>query len=77
MTLYKQLNADILLIDDNRAKKYANLNDIKTIGSLGILMRAKDEGYIQKIKPFLEKLQKSEIFISEKLIIKILDICEE
>ena len=77
ITLYKNLNADVLLIDDNRAKKYAILNDIKVIGSLGILIKAKEEGYIEKIKPFLEELQKSEIFISDKLIVKVLVICEE
>lgn len=58
ITLYKNLNADVLLIDDNRAKKYAILNDIKVIGSLGILIKAKQDGYIKNIKPFLEQLQK-------------------
>ncbi len=77
ITLYKNLNADVLLIDDNRAKKYAILNGIKVIGSLGILIKAKEEGYIKKIKPFLEELQKSEIFISDKLIVKVLVICDE
>ena len=28
ITLYKELDADVLLIDDNRAKKYAVLKDI-------------------------------------------------
>jgi len=77
ITLYKNLNADVLLIDDNRAKKYAILNDIKVIGSLGILIKAKKEGYIKKLKPFLEELQKSGIFISDKLIAKVLVICDE
>ncbi|SFV60743.1 hypothetical protein MNB_SV-6-1886 [hydrothermal vent metagenome] len=30
ITLYKELDADVLLIDDNRAKKYAVLNDVKS-----------------------------------------------
>lgn len=77
ITLYKNLNADVLLIDDNRAKKYAILNDIKVIGSLGILIKAKQDGYIKNIKPFLEQLQKSGIFISDKLIAKVLVICDE
>ncbi len=77
ITLYKNLNADVLLIDDNRAKKYAILNDIKVIGSLGILIKAKQEGYIKKIKHFLEELQNSGIFISDKLIAKVLVICDE
>ena len=32
---------DVLLIDDNRAKKYAILNDVRVIGSLGFLIKPK------------------------------------
>lgn len=77
ITLYKELDADVLLIDDNRAKKYAMINDVKVIGSLGILIKAKEEGYIEKIKPLLEKIMLSEVYISDKLVRKVLDICDE
>ena len=77
ITLYKELNAEVLLIDDNRAKKYAILNDVKVIGSLGVLIKSKEEGYIQKVKPFLESISKSEVYISDKLIMKVLEICGE
>ena len=77
ITLYKQLNADVLLIDDNRAKKYALLNDVRVVGSLGILIKAKEKGYIEKIKPLLDKLQDSDIFVSDALVAKVLDICGE
>lgn len=77
ITLYKELDADVLLIDDNRAKKYAVLNGVKVIGSLGILIKAKEEGYIDRVKPCLEDIMKSEVYISDKLIAKVLDICNE
>jgi predicted nucleic acid-binding protein len=77
ITLYKELNADVLLIDDNRAKKYAILNDVKVIGSLGVLIKAKEKGYIEIVKPFLEEIKQSEIFISYRLIDKVLEICGE
>ena len=77
ITLYKELNADVLLIDDNRAKKYAMLNDVRVIGSLGVLIKAKEKGYIKKVKPFLEAIVKSEVYISDKLIVQVLEICGE
>jgi len=77
ITLYKNLDADVLLIDDNRAKKYASLNGVKVIGSLGVLIKAKEEGHIEKVKPFLDEIQKSEVYISMKLIEKVLEICGE
>ena len=77
ITLYKKLDADVLLIDDNRAKKYASLNGVKVIGSLGVLIKAKEKGHIEIIKPFLDEIQKSEVYISKKLIEKVLEICGE
>ena len=46
MLLYKQLNADKLLIDDRRGRKIAKINRIHTIGSLGVLLAAKNRGLL-------------------------------
>jgi len=65
--LYKELKADLLLIDDKRARKIAHLNEIKTIGSLGLLFEAKEKKIITSLYPFVLKIYKSDIFISKKL----------
>jgi hypothetical protein len=49
MLLYFEIKADYLLIDDNRARKAAKLNQINIVGSLGFLLIAKQEGKIDKI----------------------------
>ena len=77
ITLYKELDAEVLLIDDNRAKKYAILNDVKVIGSLGILIKGKEKGYIEQGKPLVEAIMKSEVYISNKLMLKVLELCGE
>jgi predicted nucleic acid-binding protein len=77
IVLYKELNSDLLLIDDSRAKKFAIINGIKVIGSLGVLIDAKNKGLIQEIKPYLEMIVNSQIYISNKLIQKVLEICNE
>ncbi len=43
MLLYKELAADFLLINDKRGRKVAKINQIKTVGALGILLQAKNE----------------------------------
>ena len=65
MTLYKQLAANWLLIDDRRARKIAELNQIKIIGSLGVLLLGKKKGYLTTIKSKIDILKKSDIFFSE------------
>ena len=77
MALYKKKKADFLLIDDQRAKRFAKLNNINTIGSLGVIVLAKEMGLIDSIKADLEKLENSSIFISSNLIQKILLKFEE
>jgi len=77
MALYKHLNAGKLLIDDRRAKKVASLNDIQVIGSLGILLHAKEEKLITTVKPYLTTIQSSEIFISDQVIAEVLRISNE
>ena len=72
IALYKDKKADFLLIDDRRAKSFAKLNGLNVIGSLGVMILAKDGGYIDSIREDLEKLKVSSLFISSNLIDRIL-----
>ena len=77
MMLYKQTSADKLLIDDKRGRKIARINNIRTIGSLGVLLSAKRAGLITELGPSLVKLQDSQIFISPSLVATVLEIAGE
>lgn len=68
MYLYKQLKADRLLIDDARGRKVAQLNNISVIGSLGVLLLAKQRGVITDIKSKIDMLEGSSVYISPNLI---------
>jgi len=72
IALYKHLNSDFLLIDDRRAKKFAQLNSVNVIGSLGVMILAKERGLITLIRDDVEKLISSDVFISENLINRVL-----
>jgi predicted nucleic acid-binding protein len=77
MALYKKLGADKLLVDDKRARKLAQLNGMNIIGSLGILLIAKEKKLIEKIKPYVEIIKGSDIYISEELIDSVLELAGE
>ncbi len=77
MILYKQMNADFLLIDDKRGRKVAVINHIKTIGSLGVLLQAKRKGLIQLVAPLLAQIAASPVFVSEQLIRSVLELAGE
>ena len=75
--LYKELSADLLLIDDARAKKVAYLNNLEVMGSLGVLLLAKKKGLIASIKPLVTQLRCSDIFFSDNLLDQILVVAGE
>lgn len=77
MVLYKQLSADKLLIDDRRGRKVAKINQIDTIGSLGILLAAKAKGLVKDVKPLLRQIEQSDIYLSPSLIATVLELAGE
>lgn len=54
--LYEEIKADYLLIDDNKARKIAESFDINCIGTLGLLLKAKQKGLIDELKPIFKEL---------------------
>jgi len=77
MLLYKEIAADYLLIDDKRGRKVAKINQIKTIGSLGVLLQAKRAGLINCVAPLIEQIATSPIFMSETLVKTVLELADE
>ena len=64
--LYKEKHADFLLCDDKKAKKFARNFGVNVIGSLGILLKAKEEKLILEMAPLMESLKVSQVFIDDK-----------
>lgn len=77
MALYKHLHAQRLLVDDDRARRIARFNDIETIGSLGVLLLAKEQGLIEMVKPRLDSIRTAGIHLSDRLIREVLRIAGE
>jgi predicted nucleic acid-binding protein len=77
MALCRRLEAHRLLVDDYRARKVALLNGIEVIGSLGILLRAKEAGHIPVLRPLVLAIQASGIRYSEQLVAEALRIAGE
>lgn len=54
--LAKEIDADFLIIDERHAYKIAQFHGINVIGTLSVLLMAKDAGIIKTIKPILDKM---------------------
>lgn len=66
--LYRELNADFLLIDDKKARRIVENLNINCIGTLGLLTIAKDKKLINELRPiFVEFLNNKRYYSLEML----------
>jgi len=58
----------MILLDDLKARKFAKMQGLNIIGTMGILLEAKKAGFITAIKPFIAELISNDIRISTKIV---------
>ena len=66
-----ELNA-CLLIDDRRARQVAIELGRPVIGTLGLLLRAREDGFIPALRPLIERLQATGYYMSNDLVAGVL-----
>ena len=57
--------ADLVILDDKLARKTARYMDLTITGTMGVLIKAKKEGYIQAVKPLIDKLIRNGLIMQE------------
>ena len=67
MILAREQNADLVIMDDDAAKKTAKFLGFNVTGTLGVLLKAKREGYLEKVGPIMDELIHDGLFISDTL----------
>ncbi|MCZ7669537.1 MAG: DUF3368 domain-containing protein [Chloroflexi bacterium] len=78
IALALELGADLLLIDGRLGRMTAKYFNIEIIGLLGILIQAKQEGLIEKVKPLVDQLRFEIGFrISSQLYQEVLHLAQE
>jgi len=68
MILGKELDADLVIIDDKNAKKHAKFLGFNVTGTLGVLIAAKERGLVAEMKPLISELILSNIYLDDKII---------
>lgn len=67
MILAQEQKADLVILDDNAAKKTAKYLGLTVTGSLGVLLKAKRVGLIERVGPMLSEMKKNGFYLNAKL----------
>ncbi len=68
ITLAEELGADLLLLDERRARAHAVGRGIPITGTIGILRKARERGLVQMVSPLLQDLRLRGFRISAELV---------
>jgi uncharacterized protein len=77
LVLAQETRARLVLLDEKAARRVADQLSMTYTGSLGILLRAKDQNLITAVKPLLDRMRQNGIWIGDSLYQSILTTAKE
>ena len=72
IALALELNARALIIDERRGRELAREYGVERVGVLGILVQAKQKGFLERVAPEIYNLQAIGFRMHDRLINRIL-----
>jgi len=64
-------------IDDKKGRRLALAVGLKPVGTLGLLLRAKNAGVIPEVKPYIDRLTETGAWYAPALVERILRAAKE
>ncbi|RKY62822.1 MAG: DUF3368 domain-containing protein [Candidatus Latescibacterota bacterium] len=77
IALALELKATRLLLDDLPARRLASSLGLEIIGTLGLLLWAKEQGLLPAVRPWVDTLLREGFYISERLLAEVLSTAGE
>jgi hypothetical protein len=75
--LAREMNADWVLMDERKGRRKLDQLNIPKIGTIGVLLKARQLELIPELKPEFEKLQQTGFSISSSVVSEILKLAGE
>ncbi|MDZ7696643.1 MAG: DUF3368 domain-containing protein [Deltaproteobacteria bacterium] len=68
LVLALEQKADLILLDDQEARIKARKLNLPVTGTLGVLLKAKNQGLIRSLKTEIQTLQASGFWLSQEIV---------
>jgi predicted nucleic acid-binding protein len=73
ISLGLELGAALLILDEQPARRLATSLGLRVIGTVGLLMAGKERGFLDKIRPELDRLLAVRFFMDQDLYDRVID----
>lgn len=77
LALAEEREARLVIIDEKKARRYAERMGLSLTGTLGVLLLAKEAGLIESVAAWMSKLQEAGLFLSPGLVRETLKVAGE
>jgi uncharacterized protein len=77
LAVAEERDARLVILDDKKARQFAERMGIPLTGTLGVLLRAKQSGFIESVADPIRELLKVGLFLSPDLIRRALVVAQE
>jgi predicted nucleic acid-binding protein len=77
IALAQELNADLAIIDERLARRHARRLGLTLTGTLGVLLKAKQLGYVKFVAPLVDQLRQDGIRLSDVVVAEVLALADE
>ena len=77
LALADRMEADLVLPDESAARRRAEGLGLRKTGTVGVILRAKREGFIEEVRPELDALRATSFWIGDPLYRRILEAADE
>jgi predicted nucleic acid-binding protein len=77
LILAEEQNADLVVLDEIMGRRYAKHLGLNLTGTLGVLLKAKEQGLIDAISPLLDELIQKGTWLNPKIINDVLKLAGE
>ena len=68
LVLARELEADLILLDEEKARKSAVIAGFEIMGLLGLFMLAKNLGLIDEVRPLVDELRMKKFRVSDRIV---------
>lgn len=77
LALSEETNARLLIIDEDKGRRFARRLGFPVIGTLGVLLLAKEQDLLKHVRPVIMELRDAGFYLAPSLIAKVLDLAGE